>query len=105
MAPLLRYALRRLAQALVVLGIVIVLQFLLLHMAPGDVADVIAGESQASDPAFVQQLRSELGLDRPLPCSCCCTCSAWSRWTGVTRTRWTRPCGCSSPSACRPRRC
>ena len=67
MAPLLRYALRRLAQALVVLGIVIVLQFLLLHMAPGDVADVIAGESQASDPAFVQQLRSELGLDRPLP--------------------------------------
>ena len=66
MAPL-RYVLRRLAQALVVLGIVIVLQFLLLHMAPGDVADVIAGESQASDPAFVQQLRSELGLDRPLP--------------------------------------
>ena len=64
---LLRYVLRRLAQALVVLGIVIVLQFLLLHLAPGDVADVIAGESQASDPAFVQQLRSELGLDRPLP--------------------------------------
>ena len=64
---LLRYVLRRLAQALVVLGIVIVLQFLLLHMAPGDVADVIAGESQASDPAFVKQLRSELGLDRPLP--------------------------------------
>ena len=64
---LLRYVLRRLAQALVVLGIVIVLQFLLLHMAPGDVADVIAGDSQASDPAFVQQLRSELGLDRPLP--------------------------------------
>ena len=64
---LLRYVLRRLAQALVALGIVIVLQFLLLHLAPGDVADVIAGESQASDPAFVQQLRSELGLDRPLP--------------------------------------
>lgn len=62
-----RYVLRRLTQALVVLGIVVVLQFLLLHLAPGDVADVIAGESQASDPAFVQQLRSELGLDRPLP--------------------------------------
>jgi len=63
----LRYLLRRLSQAALVLGLVIVLQFLLLHMAPGDVADVIAGESQASDPAFVQQLRSELGLDRPLP--------------------------------------
>jgi peptide/nickel transport system permease protein len=64
---LLRYVLRRLAQALAVLGIVIVLQFLLLHLAPGDVADVIAGESQASDPAFVAQLRRELGLDQPLP--------------------------------------
>ena len=64
---LLRYVLRRLTQALAVLGIVIVLQFLLLHLAPGDVADVIAGESQASDPAFVAQLRRELGLDQPLP--------------------------------------
>jgi len=64
---LLRYVLRRLGQAALVLGIVIVLQFLLLHLAPGDVADVIAGESQASDPAFVAQLRAELGLDRPLP--------------------------------------
>lgn len=64
---LLRYVLRRLGQAALVLGIVIVLQFLLLHLAPGDVADVIAGESQASDPAFIAQLRAELGLDRPLP--------------------------------------
>jgi peptide/nickel transport system permease protein len=61
-----RYVLRRLAQAGAVLGIVVVLQFLLLHLAPGDVADVIAGESQASDPAFVDQLRRELGLDQPL---------------------------------------
>ena len=64
---LLPYLLRRLGQAALVLGLVIVLQFMLLHLAPGDVADVIAGESQASDPAFVQQLRRELGLDRPLP--------------------------------------
>jgi peptide/nickel transport system permease protein len=62
-----RYLLRRIAQAVVVLAIVIVLQFLLLHLAPGDVADVIAGESQASDPVFVERLRQELGLDQPLP--------------------------------------
>ena len=63
----LRYVLRRLAQAGLVLALVVVLQFLLLHLAPGDVADVIAGEAQASDPAFVEQLRRELGLDQPLP--------------------------------------
>lgn len=63
----LHYVLRRLAQAGLVLALVVVLQFLLLHLAPGDVADVIAGEAQASDPAFVEQLRRELGLDQPLP--------------------------------------
>lgn len=63
---LLRYSLRRLGQAGLVLLLVVVLQFLLLHLAPGDVADVIAGEAQASDPAFIEQLRRELGLDRPL---------------------------------------
>ncbi|MFN3641976.1 MAG: ABC transporter permease [Gemmobacter sp.] len=61
------YLLRRLGQAVVVLGIVLVLQFTLLHLAPGDIADVIAGEVQSADPAFVEQLRRDLGLDRPLP--------------------------------------
>lgn len=62
-----RYLLRRLGQAVVVLGLVVVLQFFLLHLAPGDVADVIAGESQAADPEFVGRLRQQLGLDQPLP--------------------------------------
>ena len=61
-----RYLLRRLGQAVLVLAIVVVLQFFLLQLAPGDVADVIAGEAQASDPEFVKRLRLELGLDRPL---------------------------------------
>ncbi len=61
------YLLRRLGQSVVVLGIVLVLQFTLLHLAPGDVADVIAGETQSADPAFVEQLRRDLGLDQPLP--------------------------------------
>ena len=63
---LLKYSLRRAGQAVVVLLLVVVLQFLLLHLAPGDVADVIAGEAQASDPAFIEQLRRELGLDQPV---------------------------------------
>lgn len=61
-----RYVARRLGQALVVLGIVIVMQFFLLHLAPGDIADVIAGEVQASDRNFIVRLRAELGLDQPL---------------------------------------
>jgi peptide/nickel transport system permease protein len=62
-----RYVVRRLGQALVVLGIVVVLQFCLLHLAPGDIADVIAGEVQAADREFVDRLRRDLGLDRALP--------------------------------------
>ena len=62
-----RYILRRAGQAALVLALVVVMQFLLLHLAPGDVADVIAGEAQASDPAFIERLRKELGLDQPLP--------------------------------------
>ena len=61
-----RYLLRRLGQAFLVLAIVVVLQFFLLQLAPGDVADVIAGEAQAADPEFVRRLRLELGLDRSL---------------------------------------
>lgn len=65
-SPASRYVLRRLAQAPLVLLIVVVLQFFLLHLAPGDVVDVIAGEAQAADPEFVKQLRSDLGLNRPV---------------------------------------
>lgn len=61
-----QYVVRRLGQALVVLGIVVVLQFFLLHLAPGDIADVIAGEVQAADREFVDRLRRDLGLDRSL---------------------------------------
>lgn len=65
-SPSTRYLLRRLGQAFLVLAIVVVLQFFLLQLAPGDVADVIAGEAQAADPEFVRRLRLELGLDRSL---------------------------------------
>jgi peptide/nickel transport system permease protein len=65
--PRTRYLLRRLGQAVLVLAIVVVLQFFLLHLAPGDIADVIAGEAQAADRDFVDRLRRDLGLDQPLP--------------------------------------
>ena len=61
-----RYSFRRLAQAIpIVLGIV-VLNFLLLQLAPGDAADVLAGEAGSATPEFMAQLRQRFGLDQPL---------------------------------------
>jgi peptide/nickel transport system permease protein len=49
----------------VVLGIV-VLNFFLIHLAPGDAASVLAGESGAATPEYMVQLRHKFGLDLPM---------------------------------------
>jgi peptide/nickel transport system permease protein len=60
------FVLRRLGSAVpVVLGITL-LAFLLIHAIPGDPAAVILFGSNAS-PEQIAALRSQLGLDRPLP--------------------------------------
>ncbi|CAM4369833.1 ABC transporter permease [Kerstersia similis] len=56
----------RLFKALMVMLGVVVINFFLIRMAPGDPAAVLAGESGASDPAFVEALRVQFGLDQPL---------------------------------------
>jgi peptide/nickel transport system permease protein len=62
-----RYVLWRLLQAIpLVLGVVI-LNFLLLQLAPGDAATVLAGEAGGAPPEYVQSLRERFGLDRPVP--------------------------------------
>ncbi|MET3794224.1 ABC transporter permease [Aquamicrobium terrae] len=48
-----------------VLGIA-VLNFALLHMAPGDAADIVAAQSGGGDEGYVDELRRSFGLDRPL---------------------------------------
>ena len=45
---------------------IVVLNFLLLHLAPGDAADVLAGEAGAATPEYMAQLRQNFGLDQPL---------------------------------------
>lgn len=63
---LVRYALLRLLQAVpVVLGVV-VLNFLLLQLAPGDAATVLAGEAGGAPPEYVAELRARFGLDQPM---------------------------------------
>lgn len=68
MIPLyVRYLGGRLVQALIIIFIVVVANFALLHSVPGDIVDVMAGESGAMDAEFVASLREQFGLDQPLP--------------------------------------
>lgn len=62
----LAYALRRLAQAVPTVLVIVALNFLLLQLAPGDAADVLAGEAGSATPEFMAQLRKTFGLDQPL---------------------------------------
>jgi peptide/nickel transport system permease protein len=58
---------QRFVKGVIVLFAIIVLNFFLIRLAPGDPAMVMAGEAGASDQIFVAQLREKFGLDRPLP--------------------------------------
>lgn len=61
-----RYVVRRLLQTLpVVLGVVI-LNFLLLQLAPGDLATVLAGEAGGAPKEYIDQLRARFGQDQPV---------------------------------------
>jgi peptide/nickel transport system permease protein len=55
---------RRLAATLPVLLIVAVLVFLLLRLAPGDPAAILAGDAASTEQ--IARIRAELGLDRPI---------------------------------------
>src|SRR5260370_7561449 len=56
----------RLVTALPVIFGIIVLNFLLIHLAPGDAASVLAGESGAATPEYMAELRHKFGLDQSL---------------------------------------
>lgn len=62
----LSFLMSRLAKALVVVIGVVVINFFLIRMAPGDPATVMAGEAGAGDAAYVTQLREQFGLDKPV---------------------------------------
>lgn len=55
-----------LGKAAAMIFLVIILNFMLIRLAPGDPASVMAGEAGVGDALFVQQLREQFGLDQPL---------------------------------------
>lgn len=56
----------RCAKAVVVIALIAVVNFFLVRMAPGDPAQVLAGQSGATDEKYMAQLRHEFGLDQPV---------------------------------------
>ena len=64
---MLSFVAQRTVKGIIVLLAIIVLNFFLIRLAPGDPAVVMAGEAGASDTMFVAQLREKFGLDKPLP--------------------------------------
>ena len=60
-----RYLLRRLAYALVLLLAVVTLNFLLIHISPGDPVETIAGSMGGISEELRAQLRTQYGLDKP----------------------------------------
>ena len=59
------YLLRRLAQLVPTVAAILLVSFLLLHLAPGDPVLALAGEN--GDAAYYAAMRERFGLDQPLP--------------------------------------
>lgn len=62
---MLRYIGNRLIAAVPTVLLVTVLVFLILHLIPGDPAEIFLGENR-STPELLAQVRADMGLDRPL---------------------------------------
>ena len=57
---------QRIAYGLILLVAVIVLNFILIHLAPGDPAETIAGEMGGATEEMLASIRASYGLDKPL---------------------------------------
>jgi len=60
-----QYIVRRIVAALPTLVLITMLAFSMLHLVPGDPAEIFLGENKSS-PELLAQVRSDMGLDRPL---------------------------------------
>ena len=59
-----RFVVRRAIQALLLILILIVINFVLIHLAPGDPVHLLAGQS--GDEKYYEFIRAKFGLDQPL---------------------------------------
>lgn len=66
-SQLLRYVAARVAQMVPTLLLVVLAAFALLKLAPGDMAQAIAGEAGGGSPEYLARLRESFGINQPLP--------------------------------------
>jgi peptide/nickel transport system permease protein len=55
----------RIGYGVILLVAVLVLNFALISVAPGDIADTIAGDMGGADASVIEEIRSRYGLDQP----------------------------------------
>ena len=60
-----RYLIRRLLQFIPTLAFVALLVFAMVDLAPGDTVDHLVGMQEGATKAQMDEMRRELGLDRP----------------------------------------
>ncbi len=56
----------RIGYGLLLLIAVLVLNFVLISIAPGDIADTIAGDMGGADASVIEEIRTRYGLDQPI---------------------------------------
>ena len=64
MSSLPSYIARRLLQLIPVVMVIVLMTYLLMRLAPGDLVDVIAGESGSATPEYMDELRRQFNLDQ-----------------------------------------
>ncbi|ALX87047.1 ABC transporter permease [Achromobacter denitrificans] len=62
-----KFLANRVVKSILVLLMIALFNFFLVRAAPGDPAEILAGQSGAVDAEFIAKLRQELGLDQPMP--------------------------------------
>ena len=69
------YIIRRIIYGFILMAGVVILNFFLIRLAPGDPAEVIAGDMGGATAEVLASIRADYGLDQP-----------------VSRAAWTIPC-------------
>ena len=60
------YVLERLLQSILLVFVVIIFNFKIMHLAPGDPAAYLLGSQAGTDPEYLSLLRKRYGLDEPI---------------------------------------
>src|SRR6185369_15880084 len=60
-----RFLLARLAWTVPILFVILIVNFLIIHLAPGDPVQALVGDFPAP-PGYLEQIRHDFGLDQPL---------------------------------------